>query len=70
LYSLLHAIATTSLRSSSVNFRATVLTALGAAFAGSLAATNTSGPGLALKSEAIGLAVMAELPIVVIDVMF
>ena len=43
--------------------------AIGAAFAGSLAATNTSGPGLALKSEAIGLAVMAELPLVIIDVM-
>jgi 2-oxoglutarate ferredoxin oxidoreductase subunit alpha len=43
--------------------------ALGASFAGALAATSTSGPGLALKSEAIGLAVMAELPIVVIDVM-
>jgi 2-oxoglutarate ferredoxin oxidoreductase subunit alpha len=43
--------------------------AIGAAFAGSLAATNTSGPGLALKSEAIGLAVMAELPIVIVDVM-
>ncbi len=43
--------------------------ALGAAFAGSLAATSTSGPGLALKSEAIGLAVMAELPIVIVDVM-
>ena len=35
---------------------------------GNLAVTSTSGPGLALKSEAIGLAVMAELPIVVIDV--
>jgi 2-oxoglutarate/2-oxoacid ferredoxin oxidoreductase subunit alpha len=46
-----------------------ITTSLGAAFAGSLAATNTSGPGLALKSEAIGLAVMAELPIVIIDVM-
>lgn len=46
-----------------------ITTALGASFAGSLAATNTSGPGLALKSEAIGLAVMAELPIVIIDVM-
>ncbi len=43
--------------------------ALGASFAGSLAATSTSGPGLALKSEAIGLAVMAELPIVIVDVM-
>ena len=46
-----------------------ITTTIGAAFAGSLAATNTSGPGLALKSEAIGLAVMAELPIVIIDVM-
>lgn len=46
-----------------------ITTSIGAAFAGSLAATNTSGPGLALKSEAIGLAVMAELPIVIIDVM-
>ncbi|NDV45649.1 2-oxoacid:acceptor oxidoreductase subunit alpha [Paludibacter sp. 221] len=45
-----------------------ITTAIGAAFAGSLAATNTSGPGLALKSEAIGLAVMAELPLVIIDV--
>lgn len=46
-----------------------VCTAIGASFAGNLAATCTSGPGLALKSEAIGLAVMAELPLVVIDVM-
>lgn len=46
-----------------------ITTSMGAAFAGSLAATNTSGPGLALKSEALGLAVMAELPLVVIDVM-
>ncbi len=46
-----------------------ITTALGASFAGALAATSTSGPGLALKSEAIGLAVMAELPIVVVDVM-
>lgn len=45
-----------------------ICTAIGASFAGSLAATSTSGPGLALKSEAIGLAVMAELPLVVIDV--
>lgn len=43
--------------------------ALGAAFAGDLAVTSTSGPGLALKSEGLGLAVMAELPVVVIDVM-
>ncbi len=46
-----------------------ITSALGAAFAGRLAATNTSGPGLALKSEAIGLAVMSELPIVIVDVM-
>ncbi len=45
-----------------------VCTAIGASFAGHLAATSTSGPGIALKSEAIGLAVMAELPLVVIDV--
>ena len=43
-------------------------TAIGAAFAGDLACTTTSGPGLSLKSEAIGLAVMAELPLVVVDV--
>ena len=45
-----------------------VCTAIGSSFAGCLAATSTSGPGLALKSEAIGLAVIAELPLVVIDV--
>ena len=42
--------------------------ALGAAFGGSLAATTTSGPGLCLKSETIGLAVSLELPLLVIDV--
>lgn len=42
--------------------------AIGASFAGNLAVTSTSGPGLALKGEAIGLAVMAELPLVVVDV--
>jgi 2-oxoglutarate/2-oxoacid ferredoxin oxidoreductase subunit alpha len=42
--------------------------ALGAAFAGALGVTTTSGPGIALKSETIGLAVMTELPLVVIDV--
>ncbi len=42
--------------------------ALGASFAGSLGVTITSGPGIALKSETIGLAVMTELPLVVIDV--
>ncbi len=45
-----------------------ICSAIGASFAGSLAATSTSGPGLALKGEAIGLAVMAELPLVVVDV--
>ncbi len=42
--------------------------AIGASFAGHLGVTTTSGPGLALKSEAIGLAVMTELPLVVVDV--
>jgi 2-oxoglutarate ferredoxin oxidoreductase subunit alpha len=42
--------------------------ALGASFAGSLGVTATSGPGVALKSEAIGLAVMTELPLLIIDV--
>jgi 2-oxoglutarate ferredoxin oxidoreductase subunit alpha len=42
--------------------------AVGAAFAGALAATSTSGPGLCLKSEAMNLAVIDELPLVVIDV--
>ncbi|MDR0699300.1 MAG: 2-oxoacid:acceptor oxidoreductase subunit alpha [Tannerella sp.] len=45
-----------------------ICTAIGASFAGLLGATSTSGPGLALKSEAIGLAVIAELPLVVVDV--
>ncbi len=45
-----------------------ICTALGASFAGNLAVTSTSGPGLALKSEAIGLAVMTELPIVIVNV--
>ncbi len=45
-----------------------VCSALGAAFTGDLAITTTSGPGLALKSEAIGLAVMTELPIIIVDV--
>lgn len=45
-----------------------VCSAIGASFAGNLAVTSTSGPGLALKGEGIGLAVIAELPLVVIDV--
>ncbi len=45
-----------------------ICTAIGAAFAGDFAVTTTSGPGLSLKSEAIGLAVMTELPIVIVNV--
>ena len=45
-----------------------ICTAIGASFAGNLAVTTTSGPGLSLKTEAMGLAVMAELPLVVVDV--
>ena len=45
-----------------------ICTAIGASFAGCLGVTSTSGPGLALKSESIGLAMIAELPLVVIDV--
>ncbi|MEX0648973.1 MAG: 2-oxoacid:acceptor oxidoreductase subunit alpha [Balneolaceae bacterium] len=47
---------------------AAVTAAIGAAFAGNLSVTSTSGPGLSLKSEALGLAVIAELPLVVVDV--
>ena len=47
---------------------AAVGSAIGASFGGCLGMTGTSGPGIALKSEAIGLAVMVELPLVVIDV--
>ncbi|HWS60005.1 MAG TPA: 2-oxoacid:acceptor oxidoreductase subunit alpha [Flavobacterium sp.] len=45
-----------------------ITSAIGAAFAGDLAITTTSGPGLALKGEAIGLAIMTELPLVIVDV--
>lgn len=45
-----------------------IVSTIGASYAGSLAITTTSGPGLSLKSEAIGLAVMTELPIVIVDV--
>jgi len=45
-----------------------VTSAIGASFAGDLAITTTSGPGLALKGEAIGLALMTELPLVVVNV--
>lgn len=45
-----------------------ITSAIGASFAGDLAITTTSGPGLALKGEAIGLAMMIELPLVVVNV--
>ena len=45
-----------------------ICTAIGAAYAGNFAVTTTSGPGLSLKSEAMGLAVMVELPLVIVDV--
>jgi 2-oxoglutarate ferredoxin oxidoreductase subunit alpha len=45
-----------------------IATAIGASYAGALAVTTTSGPGLSLKTEALGLAVMTELPLIIIDV--
>lgn len=45
-----------------------ICSAIGASFVGKLAATSTSGPGLALKAEAIGLAVITELPLVIVNV--
>src|SRR5438270_6275649 len=47
---------------------AAVTSAIGAAYSGSLAITTTSGPGMALKTEAMGLAVAVELPIVICDI--
>lgn len=47
---------------------AAVVAAIGASFAGTLAVTGTSGPGMALKSEGIGLAITTELPLVVVNV--
>ncbi|MEN0068032.1 MAG: 2-oxoacid:acceptor oxidoreductase subunit alpha [Myxococcota bacterium] len=47
---------------------AAVCAAIGASYGGNLGVTGTSGPGIALKSEAIGLAVMTELPLIIIDV--
>lgn len=47
---------------------AAICAAIGASYAGRLGITSTSGPGLALKQEALGLAVMTELPLVVIDI--
>ncbi len=46
-----------------------IASAIGASFGGSLAVTTTSGPGLSLKTEAIGLAIMTELPLIIVDVM-
>jgi 2-oxoglutarate ferredoxin oxidoreductase subunit alpha len=45
-----------------------IASAIGASYGGNLAATTTSGPGLSLKIEAIGLAIMTELPLVIVDV--
>lgn len=45
-----------------------ICSSIGASFAGAFALTTTSGPGLSLKSEAIGLAIITELPIVIVDV--
>lgn len=45
-----------------------IVSSIGASYAGAVAITTTSGPGLSLKSEAIGLAVMTELPLVIVDV--
>ena len=45
-----------------------ICTAIGAAFAGNFAVTTTSGPGISLKSEAMGLAMITELPLVIVDV--
>jgi 2-oxoglutarate ferredoxin oxidoreductase subunit alpha len=47
---------------------AAITSSIGAAYSGALAITTTSGPGMALKTEAIGLAVMTELPIVICDI--
>jgi 2-oxoglutarate ferredoxin oxidoreductase subunit alpha len=47
---------------------AAITSAIGASFGGALAATTTSGPGVALKTEAIGLALMVELPLLIINV--
>jgi 2-oxoglutarate/2-oxoacid ferredoxin oxidoreductase subunit alpha len=47
---------------------AAICAAIGASYAGALAATTTSGPGMALKTEAMGLAVMLELPLIIVNV--
>jgi 2-oxoglutarate ferredoxin oxidoreductase subunit alpha len=47
---------------------AAICSAIGASYAGALGATTTSGPGMALKTEAMGLGIMLELPLVIVDV--
>lgn len=47
---------------------AAITSAIGAAYGGSLGVTTTSGPGMALKTEAMGLAVMLEIPLVIVDI--
>src|SRR5690606_609724 len=47
---------------------AAICSAIGASYAGALGVTTTSGPGMALKTEAMGLAVATELPLVIVDV--
>ena len=47
---------------------AAITSAIGASYSGALAMTTTSGPGMALKTEAMGLAIMTELPLVIVDV--
>ncbi len=47
---------------------AAITSAIGAAYGGALAVTTTSGPGMALKAEAMGLAVMLEIPLIIVDV--
>jgi 2-oxoglutarate ferredoxin oxidoreductase subunit alpha len=47
---------------------AAITSAIGAAYGGSLAVTTTSGPGMALKAEAMGLAVMLEIPLIIVDI--
>src|ERR1700680_2430728 len=47
---------------------AAITSAIGAAYSGALALTTTSGPGMALKTEAMGLAIMVELPLVICDI--
>ena len=70
---ILHELVDATRTSASCTFQAEdeiagVGAAIGAAFGGALGVTTTSGPGMALKAEAIGLAVMVELPLVIVDI--